>query len=59
MLDRTFPTAPVDEAEFAAELPRLGFDPARTVIETVPVAEWAGQGFESICCVWAMKESRA
>ena len=55
VLDRTFPTAFIDEADFAAGLPALGFDPAATVVEAVPVAEWAGQGFDSICCVWTQK----
>jgi hypothetical protein len=55
VLDRVFPTAFVDESDFAAELPKLGFDPTAMVIESAPVAEWAGQGFDSICCVWAVK----
>jgi SAM-dependent methyltransferase len=55
VLGRVFPTALVDESDFAAELPNLGFAPAGTVIEAAPVAEWAGQGFDSICCVWAVK----
>lgn len=54
---RAFPTAFVDEADFAVELPALRFNPAATLIEAVPVAEWAGQGFESICCVWAGKDA--
>lgn len=55
VLGRVFPTAFIDETDFAAELPALGFDSAATVIEIVPIEEWSGQGFDSICCVWAAR----
>ena len=55
VFDRTFPTAFIDETDFATELPQLGFPPEQTVIRSVSVADWAEQGFDSICCVRARR----
>lgn len=55
VLGRTFPAARVDEADFLRVLPLLGFDPGGMVVRVVPITEWAAEGFESICCVWATK----
>lgn len=56
VFDRAFPSAYVDELDFAAALPALGFATSATTIRAVPVMEWSSQGFESICCVWAEKD---
>lgn len=55
VMGRVFPTACVCEEDFAAELPRLGFSPAQTVIEVIGDVGWGEQGFDSICCVRAVK----
>ena len=52
---QVFPATYVDESDFVDVLTGLGFNPATTVIEVAPVAEWVNQGFDSICCVWATK----
>lgn len=52
---QVFPATYVDERDFATVLPTLGFDADTLVIEVAPVAEWIDQGFDSICCVWAIK----
>jgi SAM-dependent methyltransferase len=53
VFDRPFPVIPVDEADFAAELARFEFAPARTEITVAPAGDWAGHGFDTVCCVWA------
>jgi SAM-dependent methyltransferase len=56
VFDREFPVSLIDENDFAAELPRLGFPANGLRIEVAPVPEFAAQGFESICCVRAVKD---
>ena len=57
VLGRLFPAARVDETDFLRVLPKLGFDLGELVVRAVPIAEWAAEGFDSICCVWATKRS--
>ena len=42
-------------ADFAKVLPSLGFDAAQTVVEVASAPDWINQGFDSICCAWAIK----
>lgn len=56
VFDQTFATTYLDEADFAAELPRPGFT---AEVEVVTVPEWAGQGFDSICLVRATNPGRS
>ncbi len=58
ILGDRFPVAFIDESDIAATLPRLGFPPDQTTIEVHEVADWADQGFSSICCVLAAKCAR-
>lgn len=51
VLSTEFPTAYIDENDFAAVLPELGFPSANTEIQTVTVTDWSEEGFDSICCV--------
>lgn len=51
VLDTEFPTACVDEGDFAAVLPEFGFPSAKTEIQAVAVTDWSEEGFDSICCV--------
>lgn len=55
VFDREFSVSLIDEHDFAAELPRLGFPASGLRIEVAPVPEFAEQGFESVCCVRAVK----
>jgi nicotinamide N-methyltransferase len=55
VLGRIFPTARVDETDFQRVLPAYGFDPSSLVIRSVPITEWAAEGFDSICLVSAVK----
>jgi hypothetical protein len=52
---QVFPATYVDEADFAKVLPSLGFDAAQTVVEVASASDWIDQGFDSICCAWAIK----
>ena len=52
---QVFPATYVDEADFAKVLPGLGFDAAQTVVEVASAPDWIDQGFDSICCAWAIK----
>lgn len=55
--DKVFPEASVDETDIAVVLAMAGFDPQRTVIETVPVRTWAEVAFDSIVIAIATKRS--
>jgi hypothetical protein len=55
VFDREFPVATIDESDFAAELPRLGFSVEQTLIEVASVPEFSDQGFDAVCCVRALK----
>ena len=55
VFDHKFPTTTIDEDDFAAELSRLGFPVSDLRIEVAHVPEFAQQGFDSICCVRAVK----
>lgn len=48
-----FPVACVDEGDYARVLPGLGFAPDRIDARGVAVEQWAAQGFDGICVVWA------
>lgn len=54
-----FQTAYVSEADFAMELPKLGFPLSEAVIEVVDGSGWGEQGFDSICCVRAVKSGQS
>lgn len=51
----TFASAAIDEHDFARELPLLGFAPEDTEIAVVDGSGWGDQGFDSICCVRALR----
>ncbi len=55
----TFLTACIDEGDFTAVLPELGFLPAKTEIRAVATADWSEQGFDGICCLRCQKNSAA
>lgn len=55
VLGRSFAVTPVDEDDFARELPRHGFVPGSLRIEVAAVPEFATEGFDSVCCVFARK----
>jgi SAM-dependent methyltransferase len=55
VFDRTFPTAHVDEGDYARVLSAYGFDPARTTADGIEIRQWAEQGFDGICIIWAEK----
>jgi hypothetical protein len=50
-----FPAVPVDEGDFARCLPDLGFPESGTRIELAQVDEYADLGFDSVCCVLAVR----
>jgi hypothetical protein len=54
VLDYAFAQAHIDETDFASELPALGFPASGTVVEIFN-SGWQANGFESICCVRAIK----
>ena len=56
---RQFPATFVGEDDFARVLPRFGFPRESLVIRAVPTAEWAEEGFDSICLVAAMKNEKS
>ena len=54
-----FPGAPVGEADWGRVLRAGGFDPARTEVTAVAVADWADHGFDAICVVKAERQGAA
>lgn len=55
VFEREFPTTYLDESDFAAELPRVGFPAEQTVIRVAEGVGWGEQGFDSVLCVRAVK----
>jgi hypothetical protein len=55
VFDRVFPTAYLDETDFAVELPRVGFPVEGTVIHVAEGVGWGQQGFDSVVCVRGVK----
>jgi SAM-dependent methyltransferase len=55
VLGRVLSVTPIGEKDFMLELPKLGYSPGGLEVEVVPVPEFVEQGFDSICCVRAVK----
>ena len=55
VMEKKFPVAAMNETDFTAVLTENGFDPAHTEIQVIQIADWAEQGFDSICIVKAEK----
>lgn len=57
VLDRSYPTTPVNEEDFARVLKKHGFDVENAVIRGVPITAWVDEGFSGVCVVCARKTS--
>lgn len=55
VFDQDYPVTPLDEHDFAALLPELGFERESLRVEVASVPEFAAEGFDSVCCVFASK----
>lgn len=55
VLGRRFATIDLDEHDFRQLLPELGFQDVDVRVEEVP--DWREEGFDSICCVRALRET--
>lgn len=55
VLDRSFPTTPVNGADFARVLSKHGFDVPGAEIREVPIATWVDEGFSGVCFVCARR----
>ncbi len=59
VFEHEYPVTRVDEEDFAALLPELGFEDSSIRIEVAAVPEFADEGFDSVCCVFAVKPGSA
>ncbi len=55
VFEHEYPVTRVNERDFAALLPELGFEDSSIRVEVAAVPEFADEGFDSVCCVFAVK----
>ncbi len=55
VFEQEYPVTRVNEVDFAALLPELGFEPTSIRVDVAASPEFASEGFDSVCCVFGVK----